>query len=470
MDATELAFAGIARQAQLIAAGEVSSRELTEVYLERIGRLNWRLNAFRIVLDESALLHADQADGRRSAGDRRPLLGVPIAVKDNMEVAGEVTANGTRAHGGPAAEDAEVVRRLREAGAVVIGKTNVPELCIWPFTESATFGITRNPWALERTPGGSSGGTAAAVAAGLVGAGLGSDGGGSIRIPSAYCGLFGLKPQRDRIPLSPAAEHWHGLSVFGFLTRSVADTALLLDVVVPGGPGPAGPPPPSRPFAESAQTDPAALRIATATSVPPGPVVKLADDNRAALADTSELLRSLGHDVRETRIEFDRGFLPSFAVRYLRGIHDDAEAMAHPRRLERRTRAMARAGGRLPAAALRWAREREREVAAHQAALLSDHDVLMTPTTATPPPETGRYEGRGWNWTFNGVGRLVPYCAAWNTTGHPAASVPAGFDAQGLPRAVQLIGRPGDEQTLLALAAQIERERPWAGVHPLLAA
>src|SRR2546423_1353991 len=166
MDAVELAYAGILRQAQLIASGEVSSRELVDLYLERIEHLDGKLNCFRVVFGERARVEAEQADGRRGAGDRRPLGGVPIAVKDDIDVAGEVTAFGTNAHGGPEQSDAELVSRLRAAGAVVIGKTNVPELTIWPFTESATFGVTRNPWDRQRAPGGSSGGSAAAVAAG----------------------------------------------------------------------------------------------------------------------------------------------------------------------------------------------------------------------------------------------------------------------------------------------------------------
>jgi amidase len=225
MDATELAFAGIARQAEMVASGEVSSRELIELYLRRIERYDGRLNAFRVVFAERALMEADQADARRRVGTppaQRPLLGVPIAVKDDIDIAGEVTMLGTNAHGDtPAQVDAEVVRRLREAGAIPIGKTNVPELCIWPFTETPTFGATRNPWDLQRAPGGSSGGSAAAVAAGLIGAALGSDGAGSIRIPSAWCGLFGLKPQRGRVSMAPHAEAWHGMSVNGILARSV---------------------------------------------------------------------------------------------------------------------------------------------------------------------------------------------------------------------------------------------------------
>src|SRR5215216_1581595 len=230
MEGDELAFAGVARQAELIRAGEVSSRELVELYLERIERLDSELNAFRKVMAERALVDAQQADGRRAAGDDRPLLGVPIAVKDVQDVTGEVTRWGTDAFSTPAAQDSELVRRLRAAGAVIIGKTNTPELAIMGDTEGPAFGITRNPWNTDRSPGGSSGGSAVAVAAGLCAAGTASDGAGSIRIPASCCGLVGLKPQRGRISLAPLDDHWYGLSVAGFLTRRVADTALLLDV------------------------------------------------------------------------------------------------------------------------------------------------------------------------------------------------------------------------------------------------
>ena len=225
---------------------------------------------------------------------------MPIAVKDDIDVAGEVTAFGTNAHGGPEQSDAELVSRLRAAGAVVIGKTNVPELTIWPFTESATFGVTRNPWDRQRAPGGSSGGSAAAVAAGLVGAALGSDGMGSIRIPAAWCGLFGLKPQRDRVPVAPKRAPWHGLSVNGVLTRSVADTALFLDCVsAPGGSAQEAAPAPAIEFSRAGQTAPSRLRIAYSRRIPPGTVARVEGEAVAALEETVELLRLLGHEVEE---------------------------------------------------------------------------------------------------------------------------------------------------------------------------
>ncbi len=215
MESTELAFAGIAGQRRALDAGKVSSRELVELCLQRIERLDPRLNAFRTAMGERAIAEAEQADARRRGGETRRLLGVPIAVKDNVDVAGEVTTHGTGAHGpDPATRDAEVVRRLREAGAVIVGKTRLPELAIMGDTESLNGGVTRNPWDPERTPGGSSGGSVAAVAAGMVPGAHGSDGAGSIRIPAACCGLFGLKPHRGRVSMMPEPEHWHGLSVF----------------------------------------------------------------------------------------------------------------------------------------------------------------------------------------------------------------------------------------------------------------
>jgi amidase len=470
MDAIDLAYAGIARQAELIAAGEISSRELVDLYLARIERLDVKLNAFRVVFGERARLEADQADARRGAGGdagARPLLGVPIAVKDDIDVAGELTPYGTNAQDTPARADAEVVRRLREAGAVIIGKTNVPELTLWPFTETVTFGTTRNPWDSQRAPGGSSGGSAAAVAAGLVGAALGSDGGGSIRIPAAWCGLFGLKPQRGRVSMAPRARGWHGLSVNGVLTRSVADSALFYDVAsgsidVDSDRAPA----PVIPFASAAATPPGPLRIAYSTRVPLGIISSLDADARRALEETIATLRSLGHEVSERDPDYGADAIPAFLVRYLRGAHDDAAALEHPERLERRTRAVARLGGLIPRALLERSLAGEAELARRLGAVLEDNHVLLTPSAATSPPRIGQLQGRGALWTLNVVAGWVPYNGVWNLTGQPAASVPAGFGADGLPRGVQLVGRAGDETTLLSLAGQLEAARPWAQQRP----
>ncbi len=227
----EVAFAGAARLAELVRSKEVSPTELVELYLDRISRLDPELNAFRVVLAEQARADAKQAEKRIAGGDEAPLLGVPVAIKDNVDYAGEVTTDGTAAYGDPAREDGLIVRRLREAGATIIGKTNLPELAIFGFTESPTWGDTRNPWDTSRTCGGSSGGSAVAVAAGLSAIAHATDGAGSIRYPAAYCGLFGLKPQRNRISLWPDREHWHGLSVAGCVSRTVMDTALYLDAI-----------------------------------------------------------------------------------------------------------------------------------------------------------------------------------------------------------------------------------------------
>src|SRR3954451_2172123 len=264
----DVAFAGAARQAEMVRAGEVSPTELVRLCLHRIARLDPELNAFRKVLAERALLEAEQAEARRKGGDERPLLGVPIAIKDESDVAGEINLHGTDAFTEPATADCEMVRRLREAGAIIVGLTLSPELAICGFTESATYGVTRNPWNLQRSPAGSSGGSGAAVAAGLVPIASAGDGGGSIRLPAASCGLFGLKPQRGRISLAPDLEYWNGLAVNGCLSRNVLDTALWLDVTSGGSKERGAPPPPGRPFVESAKTPPGKLRVAYSTLAP----------------------------------------------------------------------------------------------------------------------------------------------------------------------------------------------------------
>jgi amidase len=468
VDKVDLAFAGLARQAELIQAGEVSSRELVELYLERIERIDPQLNSYRVVMGERALAEADQADARKRSDAERPLLGVPVALKDNVDVAGELTTHGTGAHGGPATDDAEIVRRLRAAGAVIIGKTNLPELAVYPWTESATFGATRNPWDTTATTGGSSGGSGAAVAAGLAAAAMATDGGGSIRIPAACCGLFGLKPQRGRVSLMPDSEHWHGLSVFGSVTRSVLDSALWLDVVSGRAEGDAeAARVPATSFAAAAQTPPGTLRIAvsTATGMPP---VKVKPEVADAVEATAELLRSLGHEVERRDPKY--GWMqPLFLPRWLRGIYDDARRLPHPERLERRVRRLAAAGKLINPDLVARARAAEPQFAARMGEIFRDCDVLLTPTIPTPPWPVMRFEGRSVAGATLGAADITPFTVPWNITGQPAASVPSGFTREGLPLAVQLIGRPHDETTLLSLAAQLEGERPWADKRPALA-
>jgi amidase len=464
VDGSDLAFAGITRQAELIREGEVSSRELTELCLRRIEELNPRLNAFTEVLDESALAEADAVDGADKQA-RGPLAGVPIAIKDIADVEGIVTQFGTRAFDRPAPGDAEVVRRLRRAGAVIIAKTTLPELAICGFTESAGWGITRNPWHPERSTGGSSGGSGAAVAAGLVGAAHASDGAGSIRIPAAFCGLFGLKPQRGRVPLEPP-EHWHGMSVNGCVTRTVADTALFLDVVTEGGGDPGGPPRPEEPFATAAGRPPEKLRIAISDRpvravLPP----RVTDEVKAGLADTEELLRGLGHDVRRHHPKY--GLVGNnFVPRYLGGIAEEVATVPHPERLEARTRGFGRLGRAYPGAMVARATRAAARDAEKVNGSWAEFDVLVTPTVGEPPIEIGRWADSGALATLIGMSRTYCFTPIWNHTGQPAAAVPAGFTDEGLPRSVTLVGRPNDESTLLSLAAQMESERPWADARP----
>jgi amidase len=456
MDA-DVAFAGARRQAQLIRDGELSSRELVEFYLERIGRLDPELNAFRTVMADRALVDARQADARRKARDERPLLGVPLAVKDTEDVAGEVTRWGTEAFSEPAGRDGELVRRLRAAGAVLIGKTNLPELAIMGATEGPAFGVTRNPWDTDRTPGGSSGGSAAAVAAGLAAAATASDGAGSIRIPAANCGLVGLKPQRDRIPLAHG-EHWYGLSVLGFETRSVVDTALLIDVATAG----------EHSYADAAGRPPGKLRVALSTRPPL--VTRVDDGLKRAVDETGDRLRSLGHTVERRDPDYGYGAGNGLMARYLGGMAQDAGRVPRPERLQRRTRGFARLGSLVPAGAIARARRAEAAHAARINRLFDDFDVLVTPTTARPPVGAAEWEGMGALRTLVGMAAAYPFTSVWNHTGQPACSVPApSRSAEGLPLGVQLVARPDGEATLLSLAAQLEWEIGWAERRPPVA-
>src|SRR5215216_3792550 len=455
----EVAFAGAARLAEMVRAKDVSPSELLELYLERIERIDPGLNAFRVVLVDRARADARRAEERLASAELAPLLGVPVAIKDDIDYAGEVTTHGTAAYGETAREDGLIVRRLRAAGAVIVGKTNLPELAIYGFTESPTWGDTRNPWDLSRTCGGSSGGSGAAAAAGMCAIAHATDGAGSIRYPAAYCGLFALKPQRNRVSLWPDREHWYGLSVSGCVSRTVADTALYLDALAGPERGDFDSPPRlRRPLAEAAASVPGKLRIActTKTVLP----VRKAPEVIAAYEETIGLLRSLGHEVREAAPKLGR-LATDFYPLYLRGIRDEALTLPHPERLSEQTKGFVRLGRLFSDRRLGKVRDRMPLAAARIQELWREYDLLLTPATAQLPVEIGHWRRRGALRTISGMSNVYPYAAAWNYTGQPAAAIPAGFTDEGLPRSVMLVARPNDEDTLISLAAQLEAERPW---------
>jgi amidase len=462
----EIAFAGAARQAEMVRGGQIAPTELVGLHLERIERLDPQLNSFRVVFADKAMLEAEQAEARLKGGDDRPLLGVPIAIKDETDVAGEINTRGTDAFTEPARADSEMVRRLREAGAIIVGLTLLPELAICGFTESATYGVTRNPWDPQRSPAGSSGGSAAAVAAGLVPIASAGDGGGSIRLPAASCGLFGLKPQRGRVSFAPDLEYWNGLAVNGCVSRTVLDTALWLDVISGGSKESGAPPPPERPFVESAQAAPGKLRVAWSTLAPRAAAPAIVSDVvKNAVTDAAGTLESLGHEVSQRDPEWGN-VGNNITPRFLRGVSDTVAEVPHPERLERRTRGFGRLGARLPDSLFERALKGREADARRINAIFDTHDVLMTPVMGGTAIPIRRWEGRGALHTVLGMSRFYPFCIPWNHLGNPAMSVPLGFAADGLPLAVQIIGRPGDEATLLSLAAQIEAERPWADKRP----
>lgn len=460
MDPDELAFAGAGQQARLLAAGAISATELIDLYLDRIAALDPVLRCYRVVMADSARAEAAEAQRRLDAGERLPLLGVPIAIKDDVDVAGEVTAYGSAAHGAPRARDAQVVQCLRAAGAVVLGKTAVPEMMIWPFTETVTYGATRNPYNIDFTPGGSSGGSGTAVAAGLAPLALGSDGMGSIRIPSTWCGLFGIKPQRGRVPLAPHDDAWNGLSVNGPMACTVEDAALFLDATSTLATPDGG-------YVGAAQRRPGRLRIALSTKVPRPLAARVGRAQRRAVSEAGGLLRELGHHVVQRDPDYPPAAIYAQALpRYFRGARDDVAALPHPERLDARTRSFARIGGLISDRRMGAIRAAEGELAARVMSIFDDVDILITPGTATGPSRIGAHQRRGAVATLALVSAQVPFQAMFNVTGQPAAVVPWGRDVNGIPTSIQLVARPFDEETLISLSAQIERARPWRHRRP----
>jgi amidase len=460
--------------ADLIRSGELSARELVEASLRRIDELEPSINAFAFVGHESALEAADAIAPR----DPRPFAGVPIAVKDNRPVAGMPLTMGSDLFGELIApHDAFLVRRLREAGFVIVGKTTMPEMGILPTTEPRRFGPTNNPWDLTRTPGGSSGGAAAAVAAGMVPIAHGNDGGGSIRIPAACCGLVGLKPARGRVSLGPDAGQSF-LVCDGVLTRTVGDTAAALDVLAGYEPGDAtwAPPPPAA-YRELAGRDPGRLKIALAID-PPLADATLDPLCEAAARDAAELLASLGHEVQEIDPQwsqldllpdFTREFGPHVSMTTLVGgrlagrepTEDDVEPL---------TWSLFRHARSLDALTILSSHARLEAEARSLVASTAGFDALLTPALAQRPVRTGEIHGRGPDpWAnFQRSGYFTPFAALANITGQPAISVPLYHGDDGLPTAVQLVGPPAREDLLLALVTQLERALPWSDREPPL--
>ena len=390
-------------------------------------------------------------------GDRASLVlaGVPIAIKDNIPVAGEPLRDGSAATSAHAQDsDHPVVSRLRAAGAIIIGLTRVPELCVFGTTDSV-FGISRNPWNTDRTPGGSSGGSAAAVAAGIVPVAHGNDGMGSIRGPAGNCGLFGLKPGPGVVPQNIGFDSWGGMSENGPLATTVADAALLLSVMA-GRPELANPAEPSR-----------LLRIAVAAGEPSA-LVKLDPEWRRGLEETAHALRAAGHIVTETTFPYDPNPLPLLA-RWFAGTAADARGL-DAALLNPRTRTHARLGRFVG----RMGLLREGPVERSRATItrfFDDYDVLLTPTLARSGPEAGPWSKRSWFANLSSTIRYAPYQSTWNLLGWPAASVPAGWHAtDGVPLGVQIVAPPhadaAGEALILSLALQLERLRPWPRVAP----
>ncbi len=432
--------------AAAVREGRVSPVDVVEAHLERIAAIDPRIHAFQVVRPDEV---REEARALAARGDlaEMPLAGVPVAIKDNVDLAGYPTRNGSLGSSEePVADDHEQVRRLRQAGAVPIGKTTLPELGLWPFTETAAFGATRNPWSLDHSPAGSSGGSAAAVAAAMVPIALGDDGGGSIRMPASTCGLVGIKPGTGVVP--PSELNWFGMSEGGPLATTVSDLALMLGLLA-GTSAYDGAGPPGR-----------SLRIAAA-SQPPAVGVKVDPEVQQRFQATAEALGRAGHTVVVAKPPYHQADTFLFLQRAFVGGAEVADAM-RIEAMERRTRSWVRTGN--------WLR-RYRPPSAPAAAAVTErfqdwfagngYDLLLTPTLGTPPLRVGAYQGKGLWPTILGLTRFMPFTPVMNLTGLPAMSVPAGLSSEGLPIGVQLAGPRGAEALLLSVARQLETLQPW---------
>ncbi len=471
----EIAELDATAQAEHVRGGEVRPLELVEAAIERIERVNPQLNAVVTPMYEQARAAAQSS---RSG----PFAGVPFLLKDLLAAYGGVrmTLGATLFREFVPDHDSELVARLKRAGLIILGKTNTPELGLVPTTEPRLFGPTRNPWDPTRTPGGSSGGSAAAVAARMVPMAHGNDGGGSIRIPASCCGLFGLKPTRARNPLGPDfGDLMSGLVVEHALTRSVRDSARLLDATA--GPDVGDPywaPPPSRPYAEEVGTEPGRLRIAHTTHAPFDEPVH--PDCVRAAHEAATLCAELGHEIVEAAPTFDAERTTRwFTVVWAAGCVQTLEAAARQsgQRLKRRhmepfTWALYEWGRRVSAADYLLSLQGLQRLARRLERFMTDYDVWLTPTLAQPPLPLGTLQGGYLDLvkSFRRALAFVPFTPLANVTGAPAMSVPLHWNSDGLPVGVQFTARFGDEGTLFRLAAQLEAARPWAHRRPAIVA
>jgi amidase len=463
-------------QAELVRKKEVKPIELVDAAIERIERVNPQINAVITPMYEQARA---AANGELPDG---PFTGVPFLLKDLLAAyAGVRMASGSAFLKDFVPDhDSELVARYKRAGLVVVGKTNTPEYGIMPTTEPALFGPSRNPWDTTRATGGSSGGSAAAVASRMVSFAHGNDGGGSIRIPASCCGLFGLKPTRARNPLGPDfGDMFSGLVAEHALTRSVRDSAALLDAT--SGPEVGDPywaPPPARPFLQEVGANPGKLRIAFTTTAPSG--VQIHPDCITAVNDAVRLCSDLGHEVVEAAPKLNGELMaPMFMVVWSAGcawtIDGAAGALGRQPtadQFEPGTWALYQMGQKQTGAgymmALAWIQAASRDVAR----FMLDYDVWLTPTLGEPPLPLGSFDSPADD-PMAGMRRavqFVPFTPVCNMTGQPAMSVPLHWNDQGLPVGAHFVGRFGDEAKLFRLAAQLEGARPWADRRPPVSA
>jgi amidase len=430
--------------AEQVRLGTISPADVIRAHLAHVASADEDIGAFQVVRAERALAEAEALAARDDIADL-PLAGVPVAIKDNVAVAGEPMRSGSTASSPePSQRDHLIVERLRAAGVIVVGITRMPELGAWPMTDNR-YGVTRDPWDLSRTSGGSSGGSAAAVAAAMVPIALGNDGGGSVRIPAAACGLFGFKPGSDVLPrLEP--HNWFGMAENGPLATTVGDAALMLSVMA------------GREDLRDLRPPERGLRIAWSTKHPL-PWARIDPAFVRGTREAAETLVAAGHDVEEIDFAYPISHSLHIVLRWMASVAQDAEAW-EVSALEPRNRRHVRLGTRARRLGLVWLDAADR-YRAQMRRFFERYDVLVTPTLAAPPPPALEYHRRGWLTSIVAAQRFAPMTFPWNYARFPAAAVPSGMHPCGVPVSVQIVSSDGNEGLVLRVAAALEAARPW---------